>query len=76
MPRSAAAIQADLDDAYAARTRILRYGQSKGADGASKSEVSLKDLVGIIAGLESELSRASPSECGGISFTPTIGSGS
>ncbi|HEX3132625.1 MAG TPA: hypothetical protein VHX44_03470, partial [Planctomycetota bacterium] len=72
--RTAPAIQADLDDAYAARTRILRGGQAKGADGANKSEVSYKDLCDSIRSLETELSFA---RCGGgISCTPTIGTGS
>ncbi len=74
MPRTASAIQADLDDAYAARTRMLRYGQSKGADGANKSEISYKDLCDSIRGLETELSFARSG--GGISCTPTIGTGS
>lgn len=74
MPRSVAAIQADLTDAYAARTRMLRYGQSKGQDGASKNEISYKDLLDSIKSLETELSFA---RCGGgISCTPTIGTGS
>lgn len=72
MARSLSEIQLDLDAAYAARRRILTYGQAKGQDGASKSEVSLKDLQGIIAGLESE--KASVNSCNaGISFTPTVG---
>lgn len=72
MARTASDIQTDLDAAYAARRRILTYGQAKGADGASKSEVSLKDLQGIIAGLETELKLARTCNAG-ISFTPTVG---
>jgi hypothetical protein len=72
MARSASDIQLDLDAAYAARRRILTYGQAKGADGANKSEVSLKDLQSIIAGLETELKFAGTCNAG-ISFTPTVG---
>lgn len=72
MARALSEIQADLDAAYAARRRILTSGQSKGADGASKNELSAKDLQGIIAGLEDEKARVNGTNAG-ISFTPTTG---
>jgi hypothetical protein len=71
--RQASAIQDDLDAARAARTRILTKGQAKGADGASKTEASLKDVTDVIKDLERELALASGR--GGVSFTPTIGTG-
>lgn len=71
MARATSEINADLTVARAARTRILTYGQSKGADGASKSEVSLRDLQSLIRELESELSLTTCN--GGISFTPSVG---
>lgn len=72
MARTAAAIQTELDAARAARLRILNYGQAKGQDGASKSEVSLKDLQVVIRELEAELSAVANCNAG-ISFTPTTG---
>jgi hypothetical protein len=74
MPRSAADINADLVIARAARVRILSGGQSKGADGASKSEASLAEVRETIKELEAELSYASSTAGAGITFTPTIGS--
>lgn len=72
--RSVSEINADLAIARAARARILSGGQSKGADGANKSEASLAEVRATIKELESELSLSDPSAQGGISFTPTIGS--
>lgn len=71
--RSVSDINADLVIARAARTRILSGGQSKGADGANKSEASLSEVGKVIRDLEQELSLASSASGGGISFTPTIG---
>jgi hypothetical protein len=71
--RQPSAIQADLDVARAARTRILTKGQAKGADGASKTEVTFADVTALIKDLESELALAQGR--GGVSFTPTIGVG-
>lgn len=70
--RPVSEIQEDLTAARAARRRIWTYGQSKGADGASKSEVSLKDLEASIRGLEQELAAARGCNAG-ISFTPVVG---
>jgi hypothetical protein len=72
--RSAAAIQADLTAAYAARAKVLARGVTEGHDGASVTRATLAELRDTIAELNDELAIANGG--GGLSFTPTIGVGS
>ncbi len=71
--RAVSEIQADLDAARLAKTKVLTRGVSEGFDGASVGRVTLKEIREEIAGLENELRAA-----GGLnvmSATPTIGIG-
>ena len=71
--RTVAEIQADLDAARLAKTKILTRGVSEGFDGASVGRVTLKDIRDEIASLENELRAAGGYNV--LSATPTIGIG-
>jgi hypothetical protein len=71
--RSTSEIQTDLDNAIAARTKLLTRGVSEGFDGASVSRVSLADLNDLIRSLQTELGYAGGTIA--LSSTPTIGIG-
>ena len=71
--RSVAEIEADIVIARAGMAKVVGRGQQEGHDGASVGRASLKDLREWLAELNTELRYASGG--GGLSTTPTIGTG-